>query len=1077
MNALNKPSSHENGLASSSEYDMSEGRTTQRAIALLPPAYPLELTQEYQAAFESDDPALVLPSSHRLAIWQKYIGGPAHAKELAEVDEANRQALAEYEAAVAEVVNENQRITMVNGLAEIEYEQQLAKYRQELSQYHETYHDEEFQAKRAISLRCAELKAAIKSQEDFVAAAIEDAWRLTKARWKRKSIFKRLLSVGGYRRLLADTLNNYVNIYEQYDLGRRVLCGHYDFFLSCVGRIEVGRNAVYTPTETGKVLRGFLDQGKKWDSSEHRSLPEAKPFGTYTASDFIGIALTRKVFFQRVTVANVQQHRLKVLMERLKEQTRDKCDRQMLVEQYKAKILKRIPKPPCSPEKPILRQLMPEPPPPMLRTPNILQPPPECFDTPDKGLVEHVFKGSQVYGLEQVTTLARSRLFANDQVRPHFTLGGVPFPIVGNSPHMLIVGTTGSGKTTTLLRLMSSLLPLSTAQARRLAERLASGTTAYPESLHQWGRSRTHQAVVYNAKGEYLQYLEAFGFDSEVDLLNLDPADPNGYAWDVAADIDSRESIKKFAEQLIPKSVAASQDKQAEFWNGTARKIVEAIIVSLRNAARRAGRKPSWTLRDLVKIASNDSYIKEVLLWHDTPLEAVNKFFGHAAQQLSSVMLTLRECMGEYELLAQQWHHAKNRGRAVSLKKWSLEGGQSVLVLPDTMKNVTSYAPLNKAVMKALADIWLTDRYSLYFDENGQQRKRHRFLIVDEFGEAAQFDELQRIMGQGRTFGIHVVLGLHQLSQVRKAYGEEDSETIIGLCPYKAFLKNGDVRTQEWMSKLLGNCLQSYDKQTFSYSTSNGVTLTETNTEGRGGSEGTSDSESNSNTTGTSDTTGTSTSHTDSKNKSSTSSPKFGERGTSTSGTGESDSVTTNQSHTDNESTTKAMTTGTNKQTNWNNSVSHATAVNTSETKGGSRTAELRGEPAIEPSEFGRFADPETEGECEGVYITPTLPLFRTKLRMAQVQPEFEYPDKVRRASLVRSEEQDEEVTRPTEWTNQDLERLFLDKPHMLPEIPHGQNLLDNSEVVTQRTSVRNEQLFVEEQHDDEPPTPNFDFD
>src|SRR5690606_6892414 len=105
------------------------------------------------------------------------------------------------------------------------------------------------------------------------------------------------------------------------------------------------------------------------------------------------------------------------------------------------------------------------------------------------------------------------------------------------------------------------------------------------------------------------------------------------------------------------------------------------------------------------------------------------------------------------------------------------------------------------------------------------------------------------------------------------------------------------------------------------------------------------------------------------------------------------------------------------------------------------------------------------------------LPVYRTKLQMAQVQPEFEYPDKVKRTSLVRSEEEDEEVTRPTEWTNQDLERLFLDKPHMLPEIPHRQNLLDNSEVATQRTSVRNEQLFVEEQHDAEPPTPNFDFD
>lgn len=673
-------------------------------------------------------------------------------------------------------------------------------------------------------------------------------------------------------------------------------------------------------------------------------------------------------------------------------------------------------------------------------------------------------------------TLARSRLFANDQVHPHFTFGGVPFPIMGNSPHMLVIGTTGSGKTTTLLRLMSLLLPLSTAQAHRIAERLANGATAYPESLHQWGRSRTHQAVVYNAKGEYLQYLEAFGFDNEVDLFNFDPADPNGYAWDVAADIDTRESIKKFAEQLIPKSVAASQDKQAEFWNSTARAVVEAIIVSLRNAARHAGKEPSWTLRDLVKIGRNDDYIKLVLRWHDTPLEVIEEFFGLQAQQTSSVMLTLRQCMREYDLVAECWYHAKSRGRAISLKKWSLEGGQSVLVLPDTMENVSSYGPLNKAVMKALAGIWLKDRYSFYIDENGNQQKRHRFLIIDEFGEAGQFDELKRIMSQGRTFGIHVVLGLHQLSQVREAYGENGSETIIGLCPYKACLKSEDTRTQKWMSELIGNCLRSYEKNSFTYSTSDGVTITQSTNESEGGSTGTNESKSKSSTKSKTDTLGSSESHTDSENKSSTSPPRRGEWGTSTSGKGKSDTQATNRSHADSESDTEGSSAGTSEQTNWSTSTGQSEAVNKTVNKGVSATRELRGEAAIEPHEFGRFPDPETSGECEGVYITPTLPVFRTKLRMAQVQPEFEYPEKLNQTSIRRSPQEDEVVSRPKEWTDHDLVRLFLDKPHTLPEIPHMLKPPINLPVVKQLRSMGDEQPLLEPLDDQEPPLADFEF-
>ena len=129
-------------------------------------------------------------------------------------------------------------------------------------------------------------------------------------------------------------------------------------------------------------------------------------------------------------------------------------------------------------------------------------------------------------------------------------------------------------------------------------------------------------------------------------------------------------------------------------------------------------------------------------------------------------------------------------------------------------------------------------------------------MFIDEFGQAGQLGELERLMSEGRSFGLNIVLGLHQLSQVREAYGENGSETIIGLCSYIACLKNNDSRTQKWMSDTIGKCLRSYEKKSFSYSTSQGKTVTTSSNTTIGESRGTSESQSRGTSEGTSSTHG-----------------------------------------------------------------------------------------------------------------------------------------------------------------------------------------------------------------------------
>lgn len=259
------------------------------------------------------------------------------------------------------------------------------------------------------------------------------------------------------------------------------------------------------------------------------------------------------------------------------------------------------------------------------------------------------------------------------------------------------------------------------------------------------------QAIVYNTKVENIPHLATLGFDLQNDIISLDPAAPNSYAWDIAADVDSRGSIKKFAELLIPKSASANQDRLYEFFSATARRVIEDIIVSLGNAGRSAGKQPLWTLRDLVKVASNEDDIKDTLRWHDNSKEVIENIFGLLPQQTSSLMMVLRLPMPRYEAIAERWSMAQEQGRTLSLKKWLNSGDRSVLVLPleEMLAEEAMLRPLNWTILEDLTRI--------IFDQTKEQPPK-RYFFLENMGRAAEFDGLDLLISHARSHRIEVFL-------------------------------------------------------------------------------------------------------------------------------------------------------------------------------------------------------------------------------------------------------------------------------------------------------------------------------
>ena len=186
-----------------------------------------------------------------------------------------------------------------------------------------------------------------------------------------------------------------------------------------------------------------------------------------------------------------------------------------------------IPQPPASVAAPCSRPLKQKPALPKLVEPVMPEPPAEYLLDGPEGDYSRTLKGAVVYTAEENRRLARHAVFADNQVRHYFCFGDMPVPFYdGESPHMVLMGTTGSGKTTLFRMLMSALLPLTRSQAERIVRQSPDLRLRKPSSSHEWSRSFTHQAIVYDAKNEAVQQLKAFGFNEESDLIILEPSNP-----------------------------------------------------------------------------------------------------------------------------------------------------------------------------------------------------------------------------------------------------------------------------------------------------------------------------------------------------------------------------------------------------------------------------------------------------------------------------------------------------------------------------------------------------------------------
>lgn len=329
------------------------------------------------------------------------------------------------------------------------------------------------------------------------------------------------------------------------------------------------------------------------------------------------------------------------------------------------------------------------------------------------------------------------------------SLAGVPVPLLDETKHFKLIGTTGTGKSTAIRELLQGAL------------------------------ARGDRVVFTDPDGGYLQ---RFYRESAGDVI-LNPFDSRSRRWDLFAEIDQPFDVEQLARALIPDDEGADRT-----WRTYARTFVTAVVRQLWELGTREAQYRSLAeLYRLINIAPAEEL---KILVENTPaqpfLEAGNeRMFGSIRSVASSHLAALE-------------HIAAQQSEGLSIRQW-VRGGQGsrALFLP--------YSASQISALRSTISAWM--RLAIFEAMSGPERDQRLWFVVDELDALGTIDGLKDALARLRKFGGRSVLGFQSIAQVSSTYGQGEAQTIVENCSNTLILRcsaSEQGGTARFASRLIG---------------------------------------------------------------------------------------------------------------------------------------------------------------------------------------------------------------------------------------------------------------------------------
>lgn len=324
-----------------------------------------------------------------------------------------------------------------------------------------------------------------------------------------------------------------------------------------------------------------------------------------------------------------------------------------------------------------------------------------------------------------------------------YALAGIHYPHRLEQSHTMLLGTTGTGKTTVLRRQLTQM------------------------------RERQDSAVVFDLTGAYV---EAF-YDPARDTI-LNPMDARCPAWSIFNDCATYSEFTAAAAALIPSDGRSSEP----FWALAARTLFIEMCMKLIEKGQTSNR----ALADNLMTADLKQVHRHLQKTIADPLTA-----PEAARMAESIRAV-------FNTNAQALRFLPDEGEAFSIKAWITGEKQPGSILFITC-NYTDLE-MNKALLTLWSNLAIHSLMTM-----AHTRSLRTWFMFDELGALHRLPAIESGLQTARNFGGAMILGLHSFDKLVQVYGEENARNLSSLARTKLMLAAADLDTAEQCARYIGN--------------------------------------------------------------------------------------------------------------------------------------------------------------------------------------------------------------------------------------------------------------------------------
>ena len=329
-----------------------------------------------------------------------------------------------------------------------------------------------------------------------------------------------------------------------------------------------------------------------------------------------------------------------------------------------------------------------------------------------------------------------------------YTIGDIPLPKNAEFQHLMITGTTGSGKSNLIHQLLTQI------------------------------REKGDQAIVIDTTGGIF----ARFFDEKTDIL-LNPLDERSSKWDMWSEVTSDYILDELAEAMIPENKSFDS-----FWTQSSRQVFcESVRFLKQNNQCSYQELLNMTLHLSLKA------LKERL--NGT---AVASIVDPAIDKTAlSVRASLASNLRSFQVLedAVRTEEKDDQGENISLLRFLKYNNKTWTFL--------SCQPDQREFLKPLFSAWISLMIKGIMRRSEGEGSR-TWIIIDELASLNSLPSLMLGLSEIRKYGGCFVLGFQDLNQLEEIYGQAKTKSLSNLTGTKALFRNVDAEVAARVAKYLG---------------------------------------------------------------------------------------------------------------------------------------------------------------------------------------------------------------------------------------------------------------------------------